>query len=280
MKRAFTLIELLVVIAIIAILAAILFPVFAQAKAAAKQSVCLSNAKQMNLALIQYSGDNDDVLPTGEPRVFGYWNLGYTGWDFPCHADQTETDCLMWGNSVYPYVKSTGIFSCPSVPTANPYGYGSDRVPTAYTYNGLLQFSSQTSVDSPALTVLLWSGFLANQVKGRTWSNPCLRCDDNNGDCRYVPNTTTSYNGNGSQDNIRLDGGFYGGHMTKWAHGHGDNFSYVDGHAKWRPLTGGVTTDPWKDTGPNGEVSPNFNVWKSASGAHTCLFSPDNPCGL
>ena len=60
-KRAFTLIELLVVIAIIAILAAILFPVFAQAKVAAKKSTCLSNVKQLGLAAIMYAGDSDDV---------------------------------------------------------------------------------------------------------------------------------------------------------------------------------------------------------------------------
>ena len=60
LKRAFTLIELLVVIAIIAILAAILFPVFAQAKAAAKKTVCVSNVKQVSLANIMYSGDYDE----------------------------------------------------------------------------------------------------------------------------------------------------------------------------------------------------------------------------
>ncbi len=63
MKRAFTLIELLVVIAIIAILAAILFPVFAQAKAAAKKTVCLSNVKQQALAFTMYANDNDDWTP-------------------------------------------------------------------------------------------------------------------------------------------------------------------------------------------------------------------------
>jgi len=66
MKRAFTLIELLVVIAIIAILAAILFPVFAQAKEAAKKTTCLSNTKQMALGIYMYSNDNDDVYPQND----------------------------------------------------------------------------------------------------------------------------------------------------------------------------------------------------------------------
>src|SRR5579884_2867342 len=66
MKRAFTLIELLVVIAIIAILAAILFPVFAQAKAAAKKSVAVSNQKQLALGSVMYTNDYDDVLPMAQ----------------------------------------------------------------------------------------------------------------------------------------------------------------------------------------------------------------------
>jgi prepilin-type N-terminal cleavage/methylation domain-containing protein len=96
-KRAFTLIELLVVIAIIAILAAILFPVFAQAKSAAKDSVALSNAKQLGLACLMYSADYDDVFPlavVGNP----------TTWD-------------SWHGIAQPYMKNWGIDSHPKVAT-------------------------------------------------------------------------------------------------------------------------------------------------------------------
>jgi prepilin-type N-terminal cleavage/methylation domain-containing protein len=84
--RAFTLIELLVVIAIIAILAAILFPVFAQAKEAAKKTQSLSNTKQIGLGVMMYSGDADDAFPQSE-----------TGWG---------DNYLPWTSVVYPYIKS------------------------------------------------------------------------------------------------------------------------------------------------------------------------------
>ncbi|RYG41733.1 prepilin-type N-terminal cleavage/methylation domain-containing protein, partial [bacterium] len=85
-QKAFTLIELLVVIAIIAILAAILFPVFAQAKAAAKKTVVLSSVKQIGLGTTIYMGDNDDMFPQSE---YGY-------------------DGFQWYTSVAPYIKSDG----------------------------------------------------------------------------------------------------------------------------------------------------------------------------
>lgn len=93
MKKAFTLIELLVVIAIIAILAAILFPVFAQAKEAAKKTADLSNQKQINLGQIMYSADSDDVYARGLYFVTnnaGNWVSDYT-----------------WRNAVNPYVKNS-----------------------------------------------------------------------------------------------------------------------------------------------------------------------------
>lgn len=106
MKRAFTLIELLVVIAIIAILAAILFPVFAQAKEAAKRTACLSNAKQIALSQKMYSADNDDTLP-----IFHAYNTTPAPWT-DGHSG-TETLLL-------PYVKSKEIFKSP-IDNGGPY---------------------------------------------------------------------------------------------------------------------------------------------------------------
>ncbi len=94
MKRSgFTLIELLVVIAIIAILAAILFPVFARARAKALQNTCLSNAKQLTLGLLMYASDNDQKFPRHLGATYG----AHPGWYDP----------------VVPYVKNDQIFVCP-----------------------------------------------------------------------------------------------------------------------------------------------------------------------
>ena len=90
---AFTLIELLVVIAIIAILAAILFPVFAQAREKARQASCLSNTKQLGLAVYQYFQDYDEVAPNGN------YKSGAVGG---------------WAGQIYPYTKSNIVFRCPS----------------------------------------------------------------------------------------------------------------------------------------------------------------------
>jgi len=104
MKRqgpgGFTLIELLVVIAIIAILAAILFPVFAQAREKARSAACLSNMKQLGNALAMYSQDYDECMPTHENSCSAGKNGQFTG--------------LEWFEQLMPYVKDTGVFACPS----------------------------------------------------------------------------------------------------------------------------------------------------------------------
>src|SRR3954447_21591077 len=93
-RHGFTLIELLAVIAIIAILAAILFPVFAQAREAARKATCLSNMKQIGIAVTMYTSDYDGMIVPS--------NLGVAG--------RTTS----WPSLLFPYVKNEGIFVCPS----------------------------------------------------------------------------------------------------------------------------------------------------------------------
>src|SRR5579871_4500633 len=105
----FTLIELLVVIAIIAILAAILFPVFAQAREKARQASCLSNSKQIGTALLMYVQDYDEQFPTGRYN--------------PYNANAADYG-KGWAGSIYAYTKSAQILKCPDDSTGPVIGGG------------------------------------------------------------------------------------------------------------------------------------------------------------
>ncbi len=148
-RKGFTLIELLVVIAIIAILAAILFPVFAKAREKARQTACLSNMRQLGMACQQYAQDWDDHIPglynTADVVSYPSGNLGYCS----------------WSSQIYPYVKSRNVFDCPDATSthkwgdgnmANSFSYGSNFV-LSITWLGYIPTLGQLAY--PSQTILL-----------------------------------------------------------------------------------------------------------------------------
>ena len=189
-KKGFTLIELLVVIAIIALLAAILFPVFARARENARKSSCLNNLKQIGLGLAQYTQDYDENLIRA-------WYV---------NNQATDTTYYKWMDAIYPYVKSEQIFKCPShavaryryyktVTTGTTTDYGSYSINSAY-YGGGDNYKSpggeigvtQADVEAPSTTVWVmdgeypnafefaWDFAGSNPTVVRTGSVPYLGC--------------------------------------------------------------------------------------------------------
>jgi prepilin-type processing-associated H-X9-DG protein len=227
------LIELLVVIAIIAILAAVLFPVFATAREKARQISCASNEKQLGLALLQYTQDNDEQFPVGD--IIGQG----------------------WAGRAYPYVKNAGVFGCPDDPTNALAGktkvsYGINaNIESANNYFGSSAYPSISSESSPASTVLLF------EVQGTTsGSNPTGGVDLTNVNEDSTPCGTGSPSnfGNTRPTSNWLEAvyatGDIGGYSLASANGHsgrhsgGSNFLAADGHVKWllgSSVSGGLT---------------------------------------
>ena len=170
MKKAFTLIELLVVIAIIAILAAILFPVFAQAKAAAKATACMSNMKQMGLAVQMYVGDYDDTL---------YFRSGWANsrsGNTKILGPGDSSNHYKWWNLLMPYVKNTNIWLCPSdsQPTASADTDGVTDIERSYigisSAESLNLNSVQNTVDSVVITEKWGSDYTG--LRTDSWIEP------------------------------------------------------------------------------------------------------------
>jgi prepilin-type N-terminal cleavage/methylation domain-containing protein/prepilin-type processing-associated H-X9-DG protein len=170
-RRGFTLIELLIVISIIALLAAILFPAFRGARESARRASCASNLKQVGLGIMQYSQDYDERLPGAVSNAAGSGQLGgwayYTSYDTSTYTANFD----MGKGSIYPYVKSTQIFVCPSDTagrlSGNSYalnsctmtadaGPGKDAVSFA-AGKSLAAFSSTSNMLYGAEEVLRWT---------------------------------------------------------------------------------------------------------------------------
>ncbi len=228
MKRSgFTLIELLVVIAIIAILAAILFPVFARARAKAQQNTCLSNTKQLTLAALMYCSDSDDKFMSNNAAL--------------C----TPASSGQWAAAIFPYIKNAQIYQCPTA-----VGYNAGWIPCGgqqpadmldYNYNGQLANIPQSSVKAPAQCILLHEGSRSNGTNS-AWgwgSYNYVWCSTFPGCSGFTPNLNA-----------------YDGCLTR--HNSGLNVGFCDGHAKWaNPNTLGANAT----TGPPNGAAGTFGIW-------------------
>jgi prepilin-type N-terminal cleavage/methylation domain-containing protein/prepilin-type processing-associated H-X9-DG protein len=213
-RRGFTLIELLVVIAIIAILAAILFPVFARARAKARQTACLSNVKQLGLGFMMYSQDYDERLPTY------YWGEGAAG----------QANSCVWWAGIFPYVKNVQIYACPDgarncTPTHGvwrnfnpPFN---SNPPVNYGYNELMGNESGGCkigrLQSPAETLIMGDCIC-------TWGGGYWSASDRGHLRRYAFATAQAPCGCAPATTKNED----------WAlHNGGSNLLLADGHGKW-----------------------------------------------
>ena len=277
-SRGFTLIELLVVIAIIAILAAILFPVFASAREKARQATCQSNLKQQGLAILQYVQDNDELMPQGNFHYGAKWlSRGYVYYVPSTDPGVNPAYGLTWANSIQPYMKSYPAYNCPS----KIEDKGNTRIAMGDTFNGDLQCYPQSGIVAPPSVIMLWSGTLKSAYNGYAYQNPTLTCNDGASPCIYQPQNAdgscaTANGGNGARDIITVFSGEPS--YTKWVHGIGDNFMFTDGHVKWSPLKGDYHVDQWYYTQADGNIhsTPNGTGYSyQYDGCHAWRFEPD-----
>ena len=269
-NHGFTLIELLVVIAIIAILAAILFPVFARVRENARRSSCQSNLKQLGLGLMQYSQDYDEALPVGDMRGLGQ-TRGPSGVNPPrlCGAG--------WGGRIFPYVKSAQVYQCPSA---------LKRITAGYAYNYGIADNYNTAVrgrlsafNATAKTVMLCEAEIFY-----TGSTQPDVTDSND----YI---SLSINGNGSScgnnwndwNEYEIYTGIFGG-RTAWGgpmqdaagnaytgrHLEGSNDLMADGHVKWFKGSAVSAGDP----ASSATAVQGTNAAGTSDGTYAVTFSP------
>ena len=218
-RSGFTLIELLVVIAIIAILAAILFPVFQKVRENARRAACQSNEKQLGLAFIQYMSDSDGVTPNTCGDVCKDANgKTWTGVWMSVAANGSATTPGAFDpaqGSIYPYVKSTAVYLCPDD------GFNRSVVNGGVTYPGD-SYAINGCLDQPG--IIASHGFAAgkNEVVFDSPSNIMLLCEE---DSSGVARPT----GGSTDDAYEL----FNGNQISYRHTGGSNILFLDGHVKW-----------------------------------------------
>jgi len=217
-QRGFTLIELLVVIAIISILTSILFPVFARARENARRASCLSNLKQIGLGLMQYTQDYDEKYPL----------LGYASGDNITYPDGT-TSSNNWIMRIYPYVKSTQVFNCPSN-SRTPWKGGSAGASSPSP-------NPVYSVSYGMNTRLIDGGYSAISIASVQKVSETLMFADSAGGSPYgifdyyygPPDVSVAENSVRYVDDRHLDGA---------------NLVFADGHAKWKKMSHDANDHP------------------------------------
>jgi prepilin-type N-terminal cleavage/methylation domain-containing protein/prepilin-type processing-associated H-X9-DG protein len=226
MRRGFTLIELLVVIAIIAILAAILFPVFARAREKARQASCQSNVKQLMLGIIMYSSDYDErnchlFISTGPT-----WPMRIV--DNTTPPDGLRVEAYSWRAAIQPYVKNIQLNACPSAQDGLEYtsrqgacGQGWRQVRGSYGYN-------MTNVSGrPDGQKLSWFQKPANLIAiadNNCCGKSCFAISCCVGSAPLQLSAVTQ---------AWLDEGVWDG-IVSTRHNGGANMGFYDGHVKWR----------------------------------------------
>lgn len=294
-RRAFTLIELLVVIAIIAILAAMLFPVYAQAKESAKKTTVLSNMKQSGMSFIMYASDNDDVLPLGltPNSATNSWRRtgGHqvpAGW-WPTTRYIPAEDAQGWANSTHPYRKSWPLLMVPGVQVDQISGLNYTNPPIRWedeslTMNGLLHGYTMTAITSPSKLSMLWMGWGKLAHAGVAYVNPRLNCRGT-GPCTFSP---SAYPQPDMTDSANRGDEWNPGE-TMWVFGKGAIFVAADSSAKFRRLgasaglttpSGDPATDPYSVYLADGTPEEMWRCYLgSAPVRYSCHFRPDYDFG-
>jgi prepilin-type N-terminal cleavage/methylation domain-containing protein len=275
-KRAFTLIELLVVIAIIAILAAILFPVFAQAKEAAKKTQSLSNFKQTGTAFQIYIGDSDDVYPlsfswdgVGGTFRMDFYHRVPADWDntAPYNTQERRSEeGQFWANSLNPYTKNYQLLEQAGMPeTRSAISYSAlNKQPAkiSQTYNGMLHAWSGTAITEPSKLPLVWAGFMKQNRVGVARTSPTLTCDAPGPTaspiCRFSPTGIPQTGSNGYGSGTAYGYVWWGfgtpaAYFTTWQYGRGLIMARADSSAKYYPINAAIAGQP------SGTYSRNVN---------------------